>query len=255
MTDYDLLAGYVHDMKGLRWSYPEIKGRPSDWADDAARLPLTEELAAAAAAGFTGVYVDRDGYQDNGNAVVAQLDRQVGARQQISSANGRLAFYSLAPLAARLRASISPGVRAAAGSDLTHPIDVEFGSGLLPEENDASGPFRWSARTATITLRNRWARARTVFFDMRLAPGPGASSRWVTVASPAGRRTLVATAVHPAHYRALVNVPARGSAAVRLSVSGSAAPDGARVVRVIAPTASDPAIVAVGEVAKQTKAG
>ena len=56
-TKYEPLRGYLHSST-LRWSYGAMKGRSADWAAQLAGQPLSLVTAAAAAAGFDGVWVD-----------------------------------------------------------------------------------------------------------------------------------------------------------------------------------------------------
>ncbi|HMC89610.1 MAG TPA: hypothetical protein VKI17_08675, partial [Gemmataceae bacterium] len=75
MGDYEHLRGYLHS-KRLRWSYASIKGRDGDaWYKERANMPPAMMLSELAAAGFDGIYLDRDGYEDRGRAIEAELTR------------------------------------------------------------------------------------------------------------------------------------------------------------------------------------
>ncbi len=68
MHDYDHFRGYLHS-KNLRWSYGTIKNRDGDRAQAVvAALPTEQFVQALAFAGFSGIYFDRDGYEDGGAA-------------------------------------------------------------------------------------------------------------------------------------------------------------------------------------------
>ena len=73
MGTYDPARAYLHS-KTLRWSFGAMKGRFGDsWQKYAVDRPTPETLRTIALAGFSGVWVDRDGYADRGAAVEAKL--------------------------------------------------------------------------------------------------------------------------------------------------------------------------------------
>lgn len=102
MADYDPFIGYLHDHGSLRWSYGAIKGRPTaDW-----QIQLRDKIGSVAGLplllgmGFTGLWVDTDGYTDNGQEV-RSLEALLGA-QPLRSEGGRYLFYDLRPFKRRL---------------------------------------------------------------------------------------------------------------------------------------------------------
>src|SRR5262249_20578499 len=102
MMDYDHARGYLHS-RTLKWSYPTMRGRWGDtWQSAVSRKPAEELVASLAAAGFSGLYVDRFGYADGGMELEKDLARVLG-RAPIVSGQGRLAFYNLTDYAARLK--------------------------------------------------------------------------------------------------------------------------------------------------------
>ncbi|CAN5586484.1 hypothetical protein BH24ACT4_BH24ACT4_11490 [soil metagenome] len=106
MVDYDHLRGFIHTPKGhLRWSYGAIKGRPDgDW-----QLIVRDQLGEAGSlpaligAGFTGVWVDTFGYEDDGARVRAELGAATGV-EPLASDEGRTLYYDLRPLRDELEA-------------------------------------------------------------------------------------------------------------------------------------------------------
>src|SRR5690606_2073640 len=109
LADYEHLRAYIAS-EDTQWSYGASKGRqPEDWAATTNELPTAELVAGAAAAGFEGIYVDRRGYADGGDNLLAGLARESGA-QPIVSDDGELSFFDLRPAQARLRDSVSPAM-------------------------------------------------------------------------------------------------------------------------------------------------
>lgn len=91
MVDYDHLAGYLQS-ESLRWSYGAVKGRPeADWQQTVGAMAVDEALPVIAGMGFDGIWVDRAGFEDFGNAVVAELVGLVGNPQM----SGRYVFFDL----------------------------------------------------------------------------------------------------------------------------------------------------------------
>src|SRR5262249_9764137 len=117
MHDYGQMSGYVADDGHFRWSYGAVKGRPkADWQQKVGQVPTAADLRALVGLGFTGLWVNRDGYLDHARRLEAQLAPLLG-RPTLVSNNIRLAFYDLRPFAAK----IPPG------TDLAQQVRARFG--------------------------------------------------------------------------------------------------------------------------------
>ncbi len=93
LGDYQLFRPYFHSSE-LRWSYGAMKGREADlWQRETSALPTADFVSAIAARGFSGIYIDRSGYADQGAALEAELTQLIG-RGPIESGNGRQAFFA-----------------------------------------------------------------------------------------------------------------------------------------------------------------
>lgn len=91
---YELFRGYLHSDK-LRWSYGAMKGRKGDaWQRETAQKPLDELLETLSIAGFDGIYIDRNGYDDKGVGVEYGLSNLLG-QEPIVSSNERLVFFNM----------------------------------------------------------------------------------------------------------------------------------------------------------------
>jgi phosphoglycerol transferase len=112
MYHYDHYRAYLHT-RTLRWSYGAMHGRATDRQHQfIAGQPTATMCELLAGLEFEGIYVDRLGYADGGQAIEAELKPLLGA-PAVVSANGRMAYYSLASLKPTLKDSL-PGLRAAA---------------------------------------------------------------------------------------------------------------------------------------------
>ncbi len=102
---YDQVRGWLH-ADSLRWSWGSVRGREGDWQGALVRLPAPEALDALTAVGFTGLMIDRAGYDDHGAGIEAEYTRTLGQEPRVSP-DGRLVFYDLRPWARDLRARLS----------------------------------------------------------------------------------------------------------------------------------------------------
>jgi phosphoglycerol transferase len=94
LKDYDLFRGYLHSHT-LHWSYGAIRGRQViKWQQAVARLPVKEMLNELAYAGFTGIYLDRNGFLDQGKNLETQLTA-ILKQQPLISDDKTLVFYDM----------------------------------------------------------------------------------------------------------------------------------------------------------------
>lgn len=96
MLDYDHFRPYLQSDDSLSWSYGAIKGRPeADWQlavrDD---LRVDQSLPGLVGMGFNGIWVDTWAYEDDGVAVLTEVER-LTATAPIFSSEGRFAFFDL----------------------------------------------------------------------------------------------------------------------------------------------------------------
>lgn len=120
MQDYEAIRPYLHS-DGLRWSYGGVKGRPrADWQAALAGMSTPASVTALAAAGFTGLHIDRFGYS---RRAVKELEEQLESLfgEPLRSRNGRFAFYDMRTFAATTEASYDPDEWASLGD---HLVDV-----------------------------------------------------------------------------------------------------------------------------------
>ncbi len=114
IVEYDPLRPYLNT-KHLRWSYGGMKGRDSDWQAVAATEPAAEIVQDAIATGFSGVLVDRNGYQDKAASLTTEL-AQITGDPGFASADDRWVYFDLAAPTAQYKQSTTPAQRAAAPS-------------------------------------------------------------------------------------------------------------------------------------------
>jgi hypothetical protein len=222
-TTYELARGYIHS-RGLRWSYGAIKGRPADWQAELASKPLYLSLAAAAANGFDGLWVDPHGYTVALRPRLAPMLSRLLGVAPLHSPMRDLMFFDLRPFAARLaRAHTAAELRVLSAKTL-HPLRTLCDSNGLELTNPSP-----TSRTATLQMRLSMHAAKPRSLVIRY---PGGESE---------QRALTAT---PIEIRKRLNlVP--GTSTVRFSLLGVPAPLSARLAGpvVYQPTLTEEALV------------
>ena len=163
-----------------------MKGRYGDaWQKYAADRPTPEMLRTIAAAGFAGVWVDRDGYGDRGAGIEARLTRAVGAAP-MTSRDGHLAFYDLTAYSARLRDELGPERWAAARAEALRPMVVTWHGGFYGrEEGPGDMTWHWSSGAGEVRIANPSGEPRRVEVSMGLATMDPAPAK-VAIEGPDG---------------------------------------------------------------------
>jgi hypothetical protein len=120
----DQLLPYLHSST-LRWSGGGIKGRPSvEWQTELGSLPAPELAVSAAAAGFSGILVDKqEAGPMAGPQLVASLTADLGA-PTVTTPDGRYAFFDLAPAQSQLQSTFDAQQRAEIGSRTLQAVYV-----------------------------------------------------------------------------------------------------------------------------------
>jgi hypothetical protein len=169
MSDYDHARGYLHTSTKLRWSYGAVKGRPEDWTAALETVPTQQIAAAATAAGFDGVYVDRAAYPDGGLSLEEEL-RQVLQVEPLVSGDQRLSFYDARPFAQTLRTGYSSAELEALRMATLRPLAVTWREGFYSPESDGRQQWRWAGPSASIGLAANGAK-RVVRFRALISTG------------------------------------------------------------------------------------
>lgn len=163
MGDYEHFRPYLHT-SSLRYSYGSDKGRAEEnWQLDVERRPAPEMVAALEKIGFSAVYINRKGYADNGDALIAAL-QGAGRSVDLESPAGDLAYVRLTPAA--------------------HPILPEsppyFVTGWYAEEGSPPGDtWHYSNGNAELILSNPSSAPQAVTISFQLAsPSPRTVEVW-----------------------------------------------------------------------------
>jgi hypothetical protein len=166
LYENDLLRGYLHS-GDLRWSAGATKGRPEDWVDDLAGMPTATVLDAAAAAGFSGLMIDRFGYADRAAALENELRGWLGSEPLVSG-YGRHSFFDLGDHRARLEATHSAQELAAFRQAVLRPLRLKR-SGFIPLERSGRVWAAWADdANAELRIVNESDTPRSAVFEATL---------------------------------------------------------------------------------------
>jgi phosphoglycerol transferase len=222
-TTYELARGYIHS-GDLRWSYAAMKGRPADWQAELASKSLYLSLAAAAADGFQGLWVDPHGYSADVRPRLAPVLEKLLGVAPLRSPAGDLLFFDLRPFAAALVRAHGAAQTRELRSKTLNPIRIACGSGGLEVTDPSPTP-----RVATLQMR----------ISM-----PGPKPMTVLIHYPGGEsetRTLTTKPVKIS--RRMTVLP--GATTIGFSLLGAPAPGARRIggPRIDQPTLTEQALV------------
>jgi hypothetical protein len=104
---YDQVRGWLH-ADSLRWSWGSVRGRDGDWQGALVRLEkTTDALNALTAVGFSGLMIDRAGFEDHGALLEYGYTTTLNQEPRVSP-DRRLLFYDLRLWSRELRERLSP---------------------------------------------------------------------------------------------------------------------------------------------------
>ena len=151
MGESDHLAAYLHSRQ-LRWSAGAMIGRPEGiWEDEMADKPLPELVPSLAYAGFSGIYVNRTAYADQGAAVQSELTRIVGISPQVNS-DGKRLFFNLTAYIKNLRSRCTESDWESKRELALHPLTFSWQGGFSYAEENSPTPGAGVPRQANWLL-------------------------------------------------------------------------------------------------------
>lgn len=176
MHPYRHLLGYLYSAR-LRWSFGGMKGRESDlWQDGLRDLAVPELLRRLCVSGFGGIYLDRGGFLDHGQAIEAEISQWVSSPPLVS-ADQRLVFFSLLEYENRLRKERGEVLWQEEREQALRPVLVSWPRGFSYEERQGGQRWRWCGRAGVLQLTNLSERPRTVQLTMSVRTGRGEHKR------------------------------------------------------------------------------
>jgi phosphoglycerol transferase len=194
----DSLRPYLHSAK-YRWSWPAVSGTTSaEWNRLASALPVPEMLRAISQRGFTGLWLDQDGYNPGASPAQA-IAQELGAAPR-ESPDRRFAFFDLRNYASAPKPLSSD------------PVQVLFERGFYYEERGDGHVWHWSLRRGRITLMNPLDTPRKITLSMKLQSADQ-KPHDIRISHPGG----IDHAAAGGTYTRALELPAWGSLALDLT--------------------------------------
>jgi hypothetical protein len=212
LTSYEPLVPYLHSTE-LRWSAGAMKGRPTDWLASVSTLPTDRLIEDAVAAGFSGAYVLRAYYPDQGVSVVNSIQALIGS-PPTGDADGSAAFFNLLPYAARLKRMVPPAKLAAIRDATIYPLTLNYGNSFYEAEPIANAPH-WGRQTDVITINNPATAVQTTKYSTTLVTGYPTNSR-VDITWPDGTSTNIVVNNHGYKITRSLKLPP-GNSAIKIT--------------------------------------
>jgi phosphoglycerol transferase len=173
MFDYDHARGYLLT-HGLRWSYGAMKSRQDEaWQRLLTSKPAPEMVESVALAGFQGIYLNRNGYNDA--KVEGEITTMLGP-PQFTSDDGKLIFYDLRSFAAQLPAKYGDQFEARR-EEVLHPLLLVWGFGFSELEGVGETSLRWGAQDSDLLIVNDSPRPRQIKIETAFATQNDATLR------------------------------------------------------------------------------
>lgn len=177
----DQLIPYLHTSE-LRWSNGGIKGRPAaDWPGQLSNYPENDVALLGAAAGASGVLVERAALADHGASLETALTNATGT-QPLVSPTGEYAFYDIRDVAGD-----SPD--AAIKALLTDPVTPYGSPGFSDILDPATKQPAWGSllNQTSFTLANPTEAATSVTLSFDVSATDGLSSATITLPGQAAQ--------------------------------------------------------------------
>ncbi|MGE3440161.1 MAG: hypothetical protein AB7O81_31390 [Blastocatellales bacterium] len=137
---------------------------------------LASQVSAQAIAGFSGVYIDRFGFTDNGAKIESELSSALSATPVISP-NERQVFFDLTGYQQKLKERYPQEQWAAQREAALQPVIAVWQTGFSDLEFGQDRSWRWCCVAGKMKLINRTSRDQQVKLDMILAADNGGNVR------------------------------------------------------------------------------
>lgn len=181
MVSYELLIPFLYSHH-LKWSYGASKGRSiALWQEQVAKLPINQLMDQIILAGYSGLLIDKNGYADNGEAVISQI-KKIDPNLRIVDNGSNFIFFDLRQYISLYRYSVGESGwecqrRITNLNMLTNPV---FGKGFYPRVVGTDGvSFHWVQQKAVFTIDNPYTDSIQVFFDLVSLKESGSVSVYV----------------------------------------------------------------------------
>lgn len=168
MTDYEHLKGYLHTNK-IGWSYGAMKGRPADdWIKSIAMQDSVKMIESLSYAGFSGIYIDRFGYEDEAVKLETELN-DILKQMPLVSEDKRRSFYNLKEFNSLNKMKYTDKEWSEKKDATLHTVLVNWRNTVREgiDEND----WRWFPEEAILEITNTSNVEKKIEIEMGLKTG------------------------------------------------------------------------------------
>ena len=205
---YDHFRGYLHTDE-VAWSHGAMRGRDAwHWQVEWSQWPVEVGLDGLAAVGFDGIYVDKIGYEDGGDAIRDELGVPVTLEDD------RQLFFALEDGPTRLGDGWSEADIDQLANEVLNPARAVLGSGFHATtmfEGVERGAFATDDALFQLAIADGSPRRVTLVVDLTTGPG---GEHTVTLARAQGGEVLAegvsSSVTREVRFEVDVEVPAGG---------------------------------------------
>ncbi|MEK3911526.1 hypothetical protein NSU08_09525 [Paenibacillus sp. FSL H7-0331] len=212
MGGYDHFRMYLHSNK-ISWSFGAMQGRFSDvWQKEAVQKPVKDFLEQLSLADFQGIYLDRNGYADNGKQMEEDLHSYLGAPSVISSDN-REVYFDLSNFTQSYKNSMSNTEFIKKKEIIKSPTLIKW-NGCYGVETQGERKWNWCSNKVELELNNLSLHNKELTLKMTVLSGFDVPSQ-LKITSTDGSEKLIFNAqgsdyskkiIVPAGQRYVINI-------------------------------------------------
>jgi hypothetical protein len=169
MLDYNHFRPYLHS-KTLKWSYGAMKNRPvAAWQERVSSLSVEGMLKQLSYAGYQGIYIDRNGYEDHGVNIEKQLKGLLGVAPLISP-DGHLSFFDFRSFVNHLKKAEPLSLWSKHVQEVKNQLSLSFSwkNGCYDLEKNPEMTWHWCQKKSTISFVNESGKSISVKINFKL---------------------------------------------------------------------------------------
>ena len=159
MEGYEHFKGYLHS-DSIQWSFGVMKGTKEDIAiRKIADRPVEEMIEQVSLAGYDGIFLNRDGYEDR------RLEEDIIKFLNIDpliSEDEKFVYFDMSEFNKTFKKKYSESEWESQKTKVLHPIIVDFNTGVYSEENWNNSKWRWAQEEGSIHIWNTSDEAKQV---------------------------------------------------------------------------------------------
>lgn len=171
MFVYDHARPYLWSSH-LHWSWPSFSERHRNWLTQVRDLEGEALVEALVLSKFRAVWVDRFGYEDNGEHIISSLIA-AGASDMLPGVHPRYVVLDLEAVAVQLRQRLGADEFAQRQAALLEAPIIKWINGFYAEAyNAAAGKkFRWSQAESMVQIRNPSDTSKSIILSFFVVSG------------------------------------------------------------------------------------